>query len=107
MSTGVPNPDLPADVVVLGGSGRLEADIADLYRSRGAKVTPPADATRADVAVIVNGRDGDLEEGLQLLVPGGTLVIVGGENLEVPSDEIVLSELDLHVISQEALNHLE
>ena len=106
MSAGVPHPSLPADVVVLGGSGLLAADIANLYRSRGAKVIP-TDATRADVAVIVNGDDGDLEQGLQLLVPGGTLVIVGGENLEVPSDEIVLSELDLHVISQEALNHLE
>jgi threonine dehydrogenase-like Zn-dependent dehydrogenase len=106
MSTGLPHPNLPADVVVLGGSGLSAAVIASLYRSRGAKVTL-TDATHADVAVIVNGGDGDLEQGLQLLVPGGTLVIVGGENLEVPSDEIVLSELDLHVISQEALNHLE
>jgi hypothetical protein len=84
----------------------LEADIADLYASRGANVIR-TDAPRADVAVIVNGGDSDLEQGLQLLVPGGTLVIVGGENLEVPSDEIVLSELDLHVISEEALNRLD
>lgn len=102
----MPNPGLPADVVVLGSSGPSAADIVNLYRSRGARVTS-TDATRADVAVIVNGGDGDLEQGLQLLVPGGTLVIVGSENLEVASDEIVLSELDLHVISQEALNHLE
>jgi hypothetical protein len=89
----------PSATVAVALDDPRNAVVAEAYRSQGVRVVDVGESEReADLAVAaMPAGDREVLAALSALRPGGTLAILGPPDRDVtlPSDEIVLAEVDV------------